>query len=70
MFVVVLATWKALNRLQTTSLSVGCMNYLYTCLYAKFEILQTTSCLWVVHALKIMIPAIKMIISYFAKKAH
>jgi hypothetical protein len=32
-------------------LSMGCMSCLYVCLYAQFEILQTTCCLRVVHAL-------------------
>jgi hypothetical protein len=30
---------------------MGCMSCLYICLYAQFEILQTTCCLRVVHAL-------------------
>jgi hypothetical protein len=30
---------------------MGSMNCLYICLYAQFEILQTTLCLRVVHAL-------------------
>jgi hypothetical protein len=39
------------NQLTDNISSVGCMNCLYVCLCAKFEILQTTCCLWVVHAL-------------------
>jgi hypothetical protein len=31
---------------------MGYMMCLYICLYTQFEILQTTSCLWVVHALR------------------
>jgi hypothetical protein len=40
------------NQLTDNISSVGCMNCLYVCLCAKFEILQTTCCLWVVHALR------------------
>jgi hypothetical protein len=42
---------KALNILQTTFLSMSCMNCLRICLYTQFKILQTSSCLRVVHAL-------------------
>jgi hypothetical protein len=35
-----------------TSVSMGCMSSLYICLYAQFEVLQTTRSLWVVHALR------------------
>jgi hypothetical protein len=34
-----------------TWLYVGCMNCLYICLNAEFEVLQMTHHLWVVHAL-------------------
>jgi hypothetical protein len=44
-------TYKALNSFQTTSLCKGCRSCLYICLYAKFEVLHTTKCLWVVHVL-------------------
>jgi hypothetical protein len=35
-----------------TSLSIGCMTYLYICLYTQLEVLQMSCCLRAVHALR------------------
>jgi hypothetical protein len=42
---------QSIKQLTDDPLSVGCMSCLYIYLHAKLEVVQTTPCLWVVHAL-------------------
>jgi hypothetical protein len=50
-FVVDLIYIQSIKQRTDSLLSMGCMRCLYICLYAQFEILQTATCLRVVHAL-------------------
>jgi hypothetical protein len=43
---------QSIKQLTDASLSMGCMSCLYICLYAQFEVLQTTRRLRAVHALR------------------
>jgi hypothetical protein len=47
----ILTSMQSIKQLTDASLSMGCMSCLYICLYAQFEVLQTTRRLRAVHAL-------------------